>query len=84
MNKKTIERITVFALAAFLIGYFVYQVAYGMTMPMNGTMTITQGNVSATLRAPPGSTVTNFTIRPEGPPLNLTTNTPVVRSCNVS
>jgi hypothetical protein len=29
MNKKTIERIAVFALAAFLVGYFVYQVAYG-------------------------------------------------------
>ncbi|MFZ0511756.1 MAG: hypothetical protein WAM14_09140 [Candidatus Nitrosopolaris sp.] len=26
MNKKTIERIAVLALAAFLIGYFVYQV----------------------------------------------------------
>jgi hypothetical protein len=29
MNKKMIERIAVFALAAFLVGYFVYQVAYG-------------------------------------------------------
>src|SRR5215813_4054537 len=29
MNKKTIERIAVFALAAFLVGYFAYQVAYG-------------------------------------------------------
>jgi hypothetical protein len=29
MNKKTIERIAVFALAAFFVGYFAYQVAYG-------------------------------------------------------
>ena len=43
MNKKMIERIAVFALAAFSIGYFVYQVAYGMTMPMNGTMTTHTG-----------------------------------------
>ena len=64
MNKKQ-ERIAIIALAAFLIGYFCYQVAYGMTMGPNGTMTITQGNVSAALRAPPGSTVNNFTIRQE-------------------
>jgi hypothetical protein len=64
-NKRTIERIAIIALAAFLIAYFCYQVAYGMTMGPNGTMTITQGNVSATLRAPPGSTVTNFTIKAE-------------------
>ena len=29
MNKKTIERIAVLALGAFLVGYFAYQVAYG-------------------------------------------------------
>jgi len=39
MNKKTIERIATLALAAFLIGYFVHQVAYGMTMGPKGTMT---------------------------------------------
>jgi hypothetical protein len=35
MNKKTIERMATIALAAFLVGYFVYQVAYGMTMNGN-------------------------------------------------
>jgi hypothetical protein len=28
-NKRTIERIATMALAAFLVGYFCYQVAYG-------------------------------------------------------
>jgi len=28
-EQKRIERIAVFALAAFLVGYFIYQVAYG-------------------------------------------------------
>jgi hypothetical protein len=51
MNKKTIERITVFALATFLVGMFIYQVAYGMESNetsfsnyLNGTMTETFGN----------------------------------------
>jgi hypothetical protein len=39
---------------------------YGMTMGPNGTMSITSGNISATLTAPPGSKVNNFTIVPEG------------------
>ena len=65
MNKKRIERIAVFALAAFLVGYFVYQVAYGMTMGPNGTMTVTQGSVSATLTAPSGTNVSSFKIMPE-------------------
>jgi hypothetical protein len=72
MNKQTIERIAVFALAAFLIGYFVYQVAYGMIMGPNGTMTMTQGNISATLRAPPGTNVTHFGIIPEQTPIKWT------------
>jgi hypothetical protein len=51
MNKKTIERIAVFALAAFLVGYFAYQVAYGYTIGSNGTVTIhgpkgSWGNIS--------------------------------------
>ena len=62
MNKKTIERIAVFALAAFLVGYFVYQVAYGYTIGRNGTMTMTQGNITATFRAPPGTKITHFGI----------------------
>jgi hypothetical protein len=66
MNKKHAERIAVFALAAFLIGYFIYQVAYGMPMTMgpNGTMTMTQANITAQFNAPPGSTINNFTIMP--------------------
>jgi hypothetical protein len=72
MNKKMIERIAVFALAAFLIGYFVYQVAYGMIMGPNGTMTMTQGNISAILRAPPGTNVTHFGIIPEQTPIKWT------------
>jgi hypothetical protein len=51
MNKKTIELITVFALASFLVAYFAYQVAYGMTTGPNGMITMTQGNKSASLRA---------------------------------
>ena len=39
---------------------------YGMTMGPNGTMTVTNGNISGTLTAPPGSKVNNFTIVPEG------------------
>ena len=31
MNNKTIQRIATIGLAAFLVGYFCYQVAYGMT-----------------------------------------------------
>jgi hypothetical protein len=65
MNKKTIERIAVFALAAFLVGYFCYQVAYGMTIGRNGTMNMIQnGNNYGTFKAPPGSTVTNITVKP--------------------
>ncbi|MFY9794075.1 MAG: hypothetical protein WAK17_16420 [Candidatus Nitrosopolaris sp.] len=40
MNKKRIERIATIGLAAFLVGYFVYQVAYGMTMGPSGTMNV--------------------------------------------
>lgn len=48
------------AVIAALVAYFCYQVAYGMSE------TITNGNVTTTLTAPPGSTVNNFTIVPEG------------------
>jgi hypothetical protein len=37
MNKKRIERIAVFALAAFFVGYFVYQVAYGYNVGNEGS-----------------------------------------------
>jgi hypothetical protein len=69
MNKKTIERIAVFALAALLVGYFIYQVAYGYTIGRNGTMTVTNSTngLSATFTAPPGTNVTNITIVPERP-----------------
>jgi len=51
LSKKQ-ERIAIIALAAFLVGYFAYQVAYGveMTIGPNGKMTL-----------PPGSTVSNIT-----------------------
>jgi tetratricopeptide (TPR) repeat protein len=38
---------------------------YGMTMGPNGTMTVTNGNITGTLTAPPGSKINNFTIIPE-------------------
>ena len=60
MNKRLIERIGMAAVIAALVAYFCYQVAYGMSE------TITNGNVTATLTAPPGSKVNNFTIVPEG------------------
>jgi hypothetical protein len=43
-----------------------------MTMPMNGSMTIIQGNIFARLMVPPGSIVTNFMIKPEGTASNFT------------
>jgi hypothetical protein len=60
MNKRLVERIGMAAVIAALLAYFCYQVAYGMSE------TITNGNVTATLTAPPGSKVNNFTIVPEG------------------
>jgi len=72
------ERLIIIGLAAFLVGYFCYQVAYGFIMPQNGSVTVTNPNgMWATFMAPPGTVVSNFTIRAEGPPVNLTTNTPV-------
>ena len=60
MSKRLIERIGMAAVIAALVAYFCYQVAYGMSE------TITNGNVTATVTAPPGSKVNNFTIVPEG------------------
>src|SRR5215467_3827044 len=54
-SKRTIERIAIIALAAFLIAYFCYQVTYGIetTLWPNGTRTF--GDL------PPGGTITNIT-----------------------
>jgi hypothetical protein len=69
MNKKTIERIAVFVLAAFLVVYFCYQIAYGYTIGQNGTMTVTNSTngLSATFTAPPGTNITNVRTIPELP-----------------
>src|SRR5215472_12980273 len=77
-NKRTVERIATIALAAFLIAYFCYQVAYGIetTLWPNGTRTF--GDL------PPGSTITNITgnayngsatIHVGPPPVDLTNTT---------
>ncbi len=36
-NKRTIERIATIALAAFLVGVFCYQVAYGLSLTQVAT-----------------------------------------------
>jgi hypothetical protein len=75
MNNKTIERIVTIALAAFLVGMFFYQAAHAMTETVgpNGTMTVTGPNdITAILTAPPGSTVSNVTITPLPPMVDLT------------
>jgi hypothetical protein len=63
-NKKTIERIAIIGLAAFTIGYFVYQVAYGIAMTVlpNGKIMVTdvpQGTIisSATVTYGPHGNV---------------------------
>ena len=55
MNKKTLERIAVFVLAAFLIGYFIYQVAYASsyTNYLNGTAIRTYDNGTTVRETPP-------------------------------
>jgi hypothetical protein len=65
MNRKKAEKIAAVVLLGILVTVFFYQVAYGMTMGPNGTMTMTQGNITTTLRAPPGTNVTHFGIIPE-------------------
>jgi hypothetical protein len=65
VSKRT-NRICLGLAIAALVAIFMYQIAYGMTMGPNGTMSITSGNISATLTAPPGSKVNNFTIVPGG------------------
>jgi hypothetical protein len=66
MNKIH-ERLITAAGIAVLVAIFFYQVAYGIsgTIGPNGTMTVTNGNISGTLTLPPGSKVNNFTIVPE-------------------
>jgi hypothetical protein len=58
MNKRLIERIGMAAVIAAFVAYFCYQVAYGMTE------TVTSGNITATMTAPSGSSITNLTISP--------------------
>jgi hypothetical protein len=71
-NKRTIERIATIALAAFLVVYFVYQVAYGITIGSNGTYTIHGANGTwATFSAPPGTTLSNMTIKSEDNPSSM-------------
>jgi len=66
MNKKT-ERIAIIGLLAFLVGYFCYQVAYGMDIVIgpNGTMPFSGNGTSAQFSAPPGSVIKNPSIRLE-------------------
>jgi hypothetical protein len=57
------------AMKAFLAGMFLlclcFQVAYGMTIGPNGSMSIIQNGTNyGTLRAPPGSIVNNLTVVP--------------------
>jgi hypothetical protein len=59
VSKRT-NRICLGLAIAALVAIFMYQIAYGMSE------TITNGNVTATITAPPGSKVNNFTIVPEG------------------
>jgi hypothetical protein len=47
-----------------LVAIFCYQTAYGTTIGADGTMTTTQGNTTATITAPPGTTVGPVTITP--------------------
>jgi hypothetical protein len=67
LDKKNIERIAVFALAAFLVGYFCYQVVYGMEMlvPSNGTITFRGNGTSAQFSGPPGTIIKNPSITSE-------------------
>ncbi|MGB6529057.1 MAG: hypothetical protein WA323_07070 [Candidatus Nitrosopolaris sp.] len=67
MNKAQNRILLGLAITA-LVAIFCYQVAYGMSE------TVTNGTITATLTAPPGSTVNNFTIRQENSsnPLVLT------------
>jgi hypothetical protein len=61
------------AMKAFLVGmlllWLCYQVAYGMTIGPNGTMSIIQNGTNyGTLRAPPGSVINNLTVVPDSSP----------------
>ncbi len=66
MSKKQ-ERIATIALAAFLVGYFAYQVAYGaeMTIGANGTIPFSGNGTSAEFSGPPGTVVSNPSIHQE-------------------
>ncbi len=74
MNKKQAERIATIGLA-FLVAMFCYQAVHAMTETVgaNGTKTVTgPNNKTATITAPPGSTVSNVTITPLRPMVDLT------------
>lgn len=53
---------------AALVAIFFYQVAYGLTVGPSGSIFVenTTNGLNATITAPPGSKVNNFTIVPEG------------------
>jgi hypothetical protein len=74
MNRNKAEKIAAIVLLGILVCIFFYQVAYGMTMGPNGTMTVTNSTngLSATFRAPPGTNVTNFGIISEQTPTKWT------------
>jgi hypothetical protein len=67
MNKKRIERVGMGAVIAAFVAYFCYQVAYGLTVGPSGSIFVenTTNGLNATITAPPGTTVSNLTIRPE-------------------
>src|SRR5215469_14168217 len=66
MNKRLVERIGMAAVIAAFVAYFCYQVAYGVSE------TVTNGNITATMTAPPGSNITGLKIVPEGTASNFT------------
>jgi hypothetical protein len=70
-NKRILERIAKIGLVALLVGYGIYQTAYGMEMvvPSNGTVTFKGNGTYAEFSAPPGSIIKNPSIESEqGPP----------------
>lgn len=66
-NKRILERISKIGLVALLVGYGIYQTAYGMEMvvPSNGTVTFKGNGTNAEFSAPPGSIIKNPIIEGE-------------------
>jgi hypothetical protein len=77
MSKKQAERIAVFVLAAFLVGYFCYQVAYGIEMTI-GPNAMTFGDM------PLGSTVSNVTGNATGGSATIHVGPPPVHPSNTT